>query len=89
MFVDVSTGSGAVGGVGRGVDLVNISAVTQATAFATGDPDRSYGAAVVPVGQGHRKKRRTLAAKVGICVCPNTSTHSLTFLTNDLFFFNS
>ena len=64
MFIIFSTGTGAVGTAGRGVDLVNISAVTQATAFATADPDRSYGAAAVPVGQGHRKKRRTLAAKV-------------------------
>ena len=50
---------------------MNISAVTQATAFATADPDRSYAAAAVPVGQGHRKKRRTLAAKV----CTSTLTH--------------
>jgi len=55
-----------VGSATRGVDLVNLSAVTQATAFATADADRSYAAAAVPVGQGQRKKRRTLAAKRGV-----------------------
>ena len=62
----ISTGGagGAVGSAVRGADLVNVSAVTQATAFATADPERSYAAASVPVGNG-RKKRRTLAAKRG------------------------